>query len=245
MKILITSGGTKIPIDKVRDITNQSNGTFGSRIATEALQRNHEVLFLRAEGSKSPYSVNLDFNKNSSIQWSSTTNDIYNFYGYSRHLYREYGFRNYSDYAEKLEQIIKLEQPDVVVLAAAVSDYAPKDVVNGKIRSKEDLTIKLEPVPKLISKIKEWMPSAFLVGFKMLVGATNEELIQAASESIEKNGCDFVVANDWETFLSGVPEMHIVRKGAVAALEVGTYNKNNAILERVILDNIQEWSMQK
>ena len=33
MKILITSGGTKVPIDRVRSITNMSQGTFGSRIA--------------------------------------------------------------------------------------------------------------------------------------------------------------------------------------------------------------------
>ena len=31
MKILITSGGTKIPIDLVRPITNMSRGTFGSK----------------------------------------------------------------------------------------------------------------------------------------------------------------------------------------------------------------------
>ena len=33
MKILITSGGTKVSIDRVRSITNMSQGTFGSRIA--------------------------------------------------------------------------------------------------------------------------------------------------------------------------------------------------------------------
>jgi hypothetical protein len=62
-KILITSGGTKVPIDKIRDITNQSSGTFGSKIATEALKRNHDVTFMRAKGSKSPFSMEIDFNK--------------------------------------------------------------------------------------------------------------------------------------------------------------------------------------
>ena len=32
MKILITSGGTKVKIDLVRSITNMSRGTFGSQI---------------------------------------------------------------------------------------------------------------------------------------------------------------------------------------------------------------------
>lgn len=54
MKIFITSGGTKIPIDKVRNITNMSKGTFGSKIATESLRAGHDVYFYRAEDSKSP-----------------------------------------------------------------------------------------------------------------------------------------------------------------------------------------------
>jgi phosphopantothenoylcysteine synthetase/decarboxylase len=44
MKILITSGGTKIPIDTVRDITNMSTGTFGTKIAEECLRKGHDVL---------------------------------------------------------------------------------------------------------------------------------------------------------------------------------------------------------
>ena len=35
MKILITSGGTKVKIDQVRHIGNMSKGTFGSKIAEE------------------------------------------------------------------------------------------------------------------------------------------------------------------------------------------------------------------
>ena len=68
MKILITSGGTKIPIDRVRSITNMSKGTFGSRIAdafyNEGLKsfrdRNEQgnsiekITFFMAKGSKLP-----------------------------------------------------------------------------------------------------------------------------------------------------------------------------------------------
>jgi phosphopantothenoylcysteine decarboxylase/phosphopantothenate--cysteine ligase len=52
LKILITSGGTKIPIDAVRYITNMSSGTFGAKIATQALKHNLIVHFLHAENSK-------------------------------------------------------------------------------------------------------------------------------------------------------------------------------------------------
>ncbi len=42
MKILITSGGTKIKTDSVRHIGNMSSGAFGAKIALEALKANHE-----------------------------------------------------------------------------------------------------------------------------------------------------------------------------------------------------------
>jgi len=35
MKILITSGGTDVPIDDVRKISNMSSGKYGAEIATE------------------------------------------------------------------------------------------------------------------------------------------------------------------------------------------------------------------
>ena len=40
MRVLLTSGGTRVPIDRVRDIRNMSMGTFGSRIALELLRLN-------------------------------------------------------------------------------------------------------------------------------------------------------------------------------------------------------------
>jgi len=232
MKVLITSGGTKVPIDRVRDITNQSNGTFGSRIAKVCLNRDFQTIFLRAKDSKSPYSLNVDFNVDENIK--EKVEELSSFYQNTNSLYSEIEFRNYSDYSSKIEQIVKEQNPDVVVLTAAVSDYGIENFVDSKIRSKENLTLNLCPVPKLISKIKEWNDKVFLVGFKMLVQVSKEELIQSALESIEKNKCDIVVANDWNSFLSGNPEMHIVSKNG----QVKTYTKNNAILEEILVDEI-------
>ncbi len=43
MRVLITSGGTKVPIDSVRHIGNMSSGTFGAKIGYEALRAGHNV----------------------------------------------------------------------------------------------------------------------------------------------------------------------------------------------------------
>lgn len=120
MKILVTSGGTKIPIDKVRDITNMSKGTFGSKIATELLKMGNEVMFFRAKGSKSPMSLTVDISCGYDAgRFSRWYNNV------SKYLdrYKEIEYTTFSEYRERLERWIKIEQPDIVMLAAAVSDY--------------------------------------------------------------------------------------------------------------------------
>ena len=48
MKVLITSGGTKVKMDLVRSITNMSRGTFGSQIC-DSFWRKLITLFDAAE----------------------------------------------------------------------------------------------------------------------------------------------------------------------------------------------------
>jgi len=50
--------------------------------------------------------------------------------------------------------------------------------------------------PKIITMIKQWRPETLLIGFKFEIGLTREELVALAKASIEKNGCDLVIAND-------------------------------------------------
>lgn len=47
MKILITSGGTRVPIDSVRHIANMSTGRYGAELADAFLdmERDINVLF--------------------------------------------------------------------------------------------------------------------------------------------------------------------------------------------------------
>lgn len=51
MKILITSGATREPIDAVRFITNFSTGSTGANLATFFKENGDDVLLLRGEGS--------------------------------------------------------------------------------------------------------------------------------------------------------------------------------------------------
>lgn len=201
---LVTSGGTKVPIDTVRDITNMSKGTFGCKIMTEALKCGNSVHGLIATGSKSPFDFHMNFWKEegSEITAIAEIGKMAEFAIKYGRRYVESEYRNFDDYAKMLSQIIETRLPQVIVLAAAVSDYGVKPIA-GKVRSSSDMTIDLKPLPKLISCIKANYPDCYLVGFKLLVNSTDEELDVAVRHSIETNHCDLVVGNDLRDIKAG------------------------------------------
>jgi phosphopantothenoylcysteine synthetase/decarboxylase len=59
MKIVVTSGGTDVPIDAVRCISNSSAGTTGALIAEAALKHGHFVHYLCARNSRAPFQKEL------------------------------------------------------------------------------------------------------------------------------------------------------------------------------------------
>ena len=113
MKILITSGGTKIPIDSVRSITNMSKGTFGAKLAKEFLNRKNFVTFLTHKSARTPMKteINLDeqIDFNSLLekyQWAQSVSSYYD----------ELQYDTFWEYADCLERIIKDENPDAVIV---------------------------------------------------------------------------------------------------------------------------------
>lgn len=231
MKILVTSGGTKIPIDKVRDITNMSKGTFGSKIATELLKMGNEVMFFRAKGSKSPMSITLDMMKDEAPlgkvwEWEHTRQAWLQ-------RYHELEYSTFNEYRERLERWIKIEQPDIVMLAAAVSDYGVENPHNGKIRSNDLFTIKLVQLPKIIHLIKTWHPNCKLVGFKLLVDSKEYQLVDAAKKSIAENGCDMIVANDLADIKDGKHKVHLVFPKSDTLLYETDPNDSNFLARKV------------
>jgi len=213
MKILITSGGTKVPIDRVRHIANMSSGTFGSRLATSALEAGHEVKFFYAAKSKTPFTLpRINLMDDCFQNHLTTINAIRHRYDLYNRRYSEVEYATFVEYLEVLETIIKEWAPEVIVLAAAVSDYGIANYVDGKIRTKNDLVIQLAPLPKVISKVKEWGGDAKVIGFKLLVDSETRELIDAAQKSAIENDCEFVVANDLRDIKNDNHTLHLVSK---------------------------------
>ena len=175
--ILITSGPTRGYIDAVRYISNKSTGKLGAAIAIEALKRNACVTFVYGTGSSTPDITLLgkDYACRLTLIEIETIDDLL------------------TTVQEKLKGV----SFDAIAHAMAVLDYAPEKQSEGKIASiKDTLTITLRKMPKVIKQIRTLWPHAFLIGFKLEVGLSRDELVGRAYASMIESGADLVVANN-------------------------------------------------
>lgn len=188
MKLLITSGGTSEAIDQVRAITNHASGKLGKIITEQALKNGHEVTLVTTKQAVKPEPQN-----------NLTIIEI----------------TNVESLKSTLEPLVKTHQ--ALIHSMAVSDYTPvymtgleevqatediaslldKKNAESKISSKDDYQVLfLKKTPKVISYVKQWNPTIQLIGFKLLVDVPKEELFAVARQSIERNGADYILAND-------------------------------------------------
>jgi phosphopantothenate-cysteine ligase len=95
----------------------------------------------------------------------------------------------------------------------AVSDYEPAPVA-GKVSSDEsELVVQCGRAPKVIRSVRDWAPSVYLVGFKLVSRATTPELIRQAEASGRTNRADLTVANDLQSLVADRHTVHLVRTG--------------------------------
>jgi phosphopantothenoylcysteine decarboxylase / phosphopantothenate---cysteine ligase len=82
---------------------------------------------------------------------------------------------------------------DVVIKAAAVSDFRPKRTASGKIKKeKENLKLELMRTPDILKEMGSKKGDQILIGFAAETG----DLIKNAKEKIKKKNLDLIVAND-------------------------------------------------
>jgi phosphopantothenoylcysteine decarboxylase/phosphopantothenate--cysteine ligase len=86
---------------------------------------------------------------------------------------------------------------DVVIMAAATSDYTPQNPSKSKIKSdKKSLVIRLKKTPKIIDIVKKYQKNTLLVGFKAETNLSKNALIKSAKIKIKETGADMIIAND-------------------------------------------------
>ncbi len=175
--ILITAGSTRGYIDAVRYITNTSTGKLGTEIALEAMRHGAIVTFLYGRDSLCPLIGNIKCTKSSQLKLIEieTNNELANI----------------------LQKNSRKTKYDAIVHAMAIADYVPAKPKSNKISSrKEKLMVELSRTPKVINVIREIWPKALLVGFKLEVNKTKDELIKISKRFMKRCKADLIVAND-------------------------------------------------
>ncbi|HSQ54202.1 MAG TPA: phosphopantothenoylcysteine decarboxylase [Gemmata sp.] len=191
MNILVTAGNTQTPVDRVRCITNVFSGRTGAHIAARGYDRGHTVVLLTSH----PEVLDAIPATRPRIapDWRTRT------------------YRTFDDLEAAMGEEIPSEKFDVVVHAAAVSDYRVAgifeeqngkfaEVSSGKVKSTyPELWLKLVPTPKLVDRIRAvWGFSGVLVKFKLEVGWSDAELMEVAEKARTNSAAELMVANTLE-----------------------------------------------
>jgi phosphopantothenoylcysteine decarboxylase/phosphopantothenate--cysteine ligase len=186
-RVLVTSGGTVEPIDRVRVLANTSTGETGALIARHLARCGHDVVLLRARTAPALGAAG-----------------------------REETFETFADLDAALDRWLGTEDFDAVVHAAAVSDFALESIeVEGaallpgrsKIGSDVAPTLRLRRNPKLLETLKRRSrkKSTDVVAFKLTVDASPEEKRAAVMALFASGAVDFVVHNDVADKQAGAP----------------------------------------
>lgn len=231
MQVLITSGGTQVDIDSIRVITNKSKGGFGSNLALQAVKSGNKVHHIYS--GKTPFDVNINLANAKEGDLGSFI-EKFKIYMQFGNNYSEDKYRTYQEYAYLLGENIDKRSPDIIILSAAVSDYAPIPV-DGKIRSDKDkLNIELTQLPKIISTIRyKEKKRSYLVGFKLLSNVPEMILVSEGAKLQKANDLDLVVANDWANLINGKHKLYLIKNQTL----VMTINEN---LDEALWDFIEK-----
>jgi phosphopantothenoylcysteine synthetase/decarboxylase len=217
MNVVVTGGATIAPIDDVRLLTNVSSGRFAAAITEACLQHGARVWHIHARQAELPLVrlARFDLDTRHPERELDRLVHLRNRWLACRDRLALIPLKagNVIDYSSTLKRLLQSNPIDVVILPMAVSDYEP-DPETGKIRSdQETLMVNCRRTPKVIRLVRDWAPSVYLVGFKLLSHVSEETLIRTAASACMTNRADLTVANDLETLRAGRHTVHLVRPG--------------------------------
>lgn len=168
VRVLVTAGGTREPLDPVRYLGNRSSGKQGIALATSARDRGADVTLITAHTEvPAPSGV--------AVHTVETATEL-------------------GDLVHALQ-----DEADVVVMAAAVADYAPMDVSDTKIKKDgvgDELVLHLRKNPDILASLPPRAPEGqLIIGFAAETARDREHLLELGRAKIARKGCDFLVLN--------------------------------------------------
>ena len=162
-KVIITAGACYEMIDDVRAITNLSSGKMGLALAFAYYLRGFDVTLISSAQNLPKSMENLEF----------------------------FSFKSSADLLEILKNK-KLAKDDLLVMAAAISDYIPSQKAKGKIKkSGANLNLELKENIDILSSLKELKCKK--IGFKMEMD--EQSALSSAKNMLENKALDAVCLN--------------------------------------------------
>ena len=162
-KAIITAGACYEMIDDVRAITNLSSGKMGLALAFAYYLRGFDVTLISSAQNLPKSMENLEF----------------------------LSFKSSADLLEILKNK-KLTKDDLLVMAAAISDYIPSQKAKGKIKkSGANLNLELKENIDILSSLKELKCKK--IGFKMEMD--EQSALSSAKNMLENKALDAVCLN--------------------------------------------------
>jgi len=211
LRVLLTAGGTREPIDDVRHIRNVATGSLPAAMAECLLARGAEVHYLHGPDTLLPGRVRAEFDVTSPdtephlqlAELKELVNGLRVRLAPGRLTLHPIGTA--AEAAATLAALCRDLQPDLVACAMAVADFSP-EAAPGKLGSRQPdghLTLRLRPTAKAIDSVRAAAPDCALLGFKLLSGASDDELRNAAAHLAKRAGCDWVFGNDMADYRAG------------------------------------------
>lgn len=165
-KVVVTTGGTREAIDPVRFIGNRSSGKMGFALAQQAAAAGATVTLITGP-------TNLSLDAHSKI--------------------KRIDIEDVAELKAALDQ--ELKNADVLIMAAAVSDYRVAKVSTHKLKKhdfKNGLQLELVENPDILATLDRPDRLKYVVGF----AAETDDLLENATGKMQRKGLNMVVAND-------------------------------------------------
>lgn len=217
VRVVVSAGGTREPIDPVRFLGNRSSGRQGVALAAEAAARGAEVTLVSAHISGDVLAE-------------------------ARHpSIRIVPVGAAADLAETMTR--ESEVADVVVMAAAVADYRPVQVSERKLTKEGGGVPAIELIENediVASLAAARRPGQLVVGFAAETPEDQAEMLARARGKQQRKGVDVLVVNEvgWERGFESVENaVHILGPGGV---EAGAASGSKRAVAAAIWDVIAE-----
>lgn len=195
-KVVISAGGTREELDPVRYLGNRSSGRQGFALAEWACQMGADVTIVAGNTASLP------------VPSGAKVRSIIS--------------------TRELEQAMREEarDADVVIMAAAVSDFRPAEVAESKMKKGQAddalSTLHLVENPDVLKGLvaardrAELPAECVIVGFAAETGDADKSALEYAQEKFARKGCDVIMANEVgrdKTFGQKSNEGWILRSG--------------------------------